>query len=126
MSQLNKPISAHLFKEAGIKGFAPNQPFQVASNLAITDRCAAFHCPSLSELNDKFAPFPWANDKEFQQYTHGDSITKLPVMAMGPPPAAPAHSIPKTPAIHLLTAAIIKSVDRLFFVSHSIGANTSR
>ena len=44
---------------------------------------------------------------------------------MGPPPADPIHSIPKTPAIHLLTAAIINSLDRLFFVSHSIGANTS-
>ena len=29
-------------------------------------------------------------------------------------------------AIHLLTAAIINSVDRLFFVSHSIDANSSR
>ena len=74
---------------------------------------------------DKFAPFPWASDREFQEYIHGDSITKLPVLAMGPPPVAPAHSIPTLPAIHLLTAAIINSVDRLFFVSHSIGANTS-
>jgi hypothetical protein len=102
------------------------QPFKVASNLAITNRCTAFHWPSLSKLNDKFAPFPWANDDKFQKYIHGDSITKLPVLEMGPPPAAPAHSIPKLPAIHLLMAAIINSVDRLFFVSHSIGANTSR
>ena len=123
--QLYKPISAHTFKEAGIKGFAPIQPFQVASNLAITDWCAAFHCPSLLELNDEFAPFPWANDDEFQKYIHGDLITKLPVLVMGPPPAAPAHSIPKLPAIHILMAAIINSVDRLFFVAHSIGANTS-
>ena len=101
--QLYKPISAHPFKEAGIKGFAPIQPFQVASNLAITDWCAAFHWPSLSELNDKFVPFPWANDNEFQRYIHGDSITKLPVLAMGPPPAVLAYSVPKIPAIHLLT-----------------------
>jgi hypothetical protein len=45
---------------------------------------------------------------------------------MGPPPAAPAHSIPTIPAIHLLTATIISSTDKLFFVSHSIGANNSR
>jgi hypothetical protein len=38
---------------------------------------------------------------------------------------SPAYSIPKTSAIHLLTAAIINSVDRLFIVSHSIWANTS-
>jgi hypothetical protein len=46
-------------------------------------------------------------------------------MTMGPPPAAPAHSIPTIPAIHLLMATIISSSDKLFFVSHSIGANTS-
>ena len=69
--------------------------------------------------------FSWANDDKFQQYIHGDSITKLPVLAAGPPPAGPTHSIPKTPSIHLLTAAIINSVDRLFFVAHSIGANNS-
>jgi hypothetical protein len=56
--QLYKPISAHPFKEAGIKGFTPTQPYKVTSNLAITTRCAAFHWPSLSKLNDKFAPFP--------------------------------------------------------------------
>ena len=56
--QLYKPISAHPFKEAGIKGLAPIQPFQVASNLAITNWCAAFHWRSISELNDKFVPFP--------------------------------------------------------------------
>ena len=51
--QLYKPISAHPFKEAGIKGFAPIQPFQVASNQAITDWCDAFHWSSLLELNDE-------------------------------------------------------------------------
>ena len=33
--QFYKSIIAHPFKEAGIKGFAPTQPFQVASSLAI-------------------------------------------------------------------------------------------
>ena len=124
--QLYKPISADPFKEAGIKGFDPIQPYKVSSNFAITSQCAAFHWPSLYELNDEFAPFPWANDAKFQQYLHRYCVTKLPVLAMGPPPADPIHSIPKTPAIHLLTAAIINSVDRLFFVSHSIGAKKSR
>ena len=57
-----KPISANPFKESGNKGFTPIQPFKVASNFAITKQCAAFHRPSLSKLNDKFAPFPWANN----------------------------------------------------------------
>jgi hypothetical protein len=40
--QLYKPISAHPFKEARIKGFSPIQPYKVAMHLAITDQCLAF------------------------------------------------------------------------------------
>ncbi len=47
-------------------------------------------------------------------------------MASDPPPSAPNHIIPTIPAIHLLTAAIISSSDRLFFVSHRIGSNNAR
>ncbi len=47
----------------------------------------------------------------------------LPVLNIGPPPAAPIHTIPTIPAIHSLTAAIIQSTDKLFFVSHSISCN---
>jgi hypothetical protein len=121
--QIYKPISAHPFKEAGLKGFSPLQPFKLAANLAQTDQCTVFLWPSLSELNDKIAPFPWASDAEYERYLTGDSISTLPVLTSGPPPAAPTHTTPTVPAIHLLTAAIIKSMDQLFFVSHSIGAN---
>jgi hypothetical protein len=124
--QLYKPIGLHPFKEAGIKGFAPLKPFKVAANLATTGRCAEFHWPSLSELNDEIAPFQWQDNAEFQRYIDGDSITTLPVLNTGPPPAAPQHNIPAIPAIHLLTAAIIQSSDKLFFVSHSIGSNDAR
>ncbi len=61
--QLYKPITAHPFKEAGIKGFFPIQPFQVLANLAQTE-CVAFHWPSLSELNDEIAPFLCLSDDE--------------------------------------------------------------
>ncbi len=122
--QIYKPISAHPFKEAGIKGFTPIQLFKVAKDtLAQTNQCAAFHWPRLSELNDGIAPFPWANDSEYERYMAGDSISKIPVLTTGPPPAAPNHHIPSVPAIHLLMAAIIRSTDCLFFVSHSISAN---
>jgi hypothetical protein len=69
--ELYKPSSAQQFKEAGIKGFFPIRPFKIATNLAITDLCAAFHWPSLTNLNDQFAPFPWASDDKFRQYIHG-------------------------------------------------------
>jgi hypothetical protein len=109
--QIYKPISAHPFKEAGLKGFSPLQPFKLATNLAHTNQCAAFHWPSLSELNDKIAPFQWASNAEYERYLAGDSISTLPVLTTGPPPAAPTHTTPTVPAIHLLTAAIIKITD---------------
>ena len=125
--QLYKPISAHPFKEAGIAGYSPIQPFKAVKHiLTQTNQCAAYHWPSLSELNDNIASFPWANDAEYERYMSGDLISKLPVLTTRPPPAASNHSIPSIPAIQLLTAAIIKSTDCLFFVSHSIGTNDAR
>jgi hypothetical protein len=53
--QLYKPITSNPFKEAGIKGFSPIQPYKVAAQLALTDRCLAFHWPSSSELNNNIA-----------------------------------------------------------------------
>ncbi len=76
--QLYKPISAQPFKETGINGFIPPEPFKLASNLAITNRCAAFHWPSLSKLNDELAPFPWSSDKEFRQYLQGTLLPSIP------------------------------------------------
>ncbi len=124
--QLYKPIALHPFKEAGIKEFTLPQPFKVPTHLATTGRCAEFHWPSLSELKDEITPFQWFDDAEFRRYMDGDSITTLPVLNIGPPPAAPIHTILTIPAIHLLTAAIIQSTDKLFFVSHSIGSNDAR
>jgi hypothetical protein len=123
--QLYKPITAHPLKEAGIKGFFPIQLFQIPVNLAQTDQCVKFDWPSFSEFNDEIAPFPWLSNDKYWHYLEGDSVTTLPVLTTGPPPppAAPAHSVPTVPEIYLLTAAIIKSTNRLFFVSHSIGAN---
>jgi hypothetical protein len=124
--QLYKPIASHPFKEAGITGFTPPTPFKAPANLATTDRCEDFHWPSLSELNDDIASFEWSDDAEFQRYLRGDFITTLPVLAAGPPPVAPLRTIPSSPATHLLTAAIIQSSDKLYFVSHSIGSNDER
>jgi hypothetical protein len=123
--QLHKQIAAHPFNETGIKGFSPIQPFQVPENLAQNNQCIAFHWPNLSELNDEIAPYPWSSDDKYQRYLEGDSAATLPVLTTGPPPAAPTHSIPTVPEIHLLTAAIIKSMDWLFFISHNIGTNNA-
>ncbi len=64
--QLYKPITAHPFKEAGLKGFMPHQSYQLTpSHLAQIQPGSDFHWPSLSELNKEITPFPWLNDDKF-------------------------------------------------------------
>jgi hypothetical protein len=60
----HKPFGPLLYKEAGIKGFTPPQPFAVASHFARQGNFQDFHFPTLSELNNEFKPFPWVNDEE--------------------------------------------------------------
>ncbi len=124
--QLYKPIIKNPFKEAGIKGFSPIQPYKVAAQLALTDRCLAFHWPSLSELNDEIAPYRWESEEERRSYLNKNDSIPLPSLITGPPPAAPTHEIPAIPSILLLVAAIVHSTDRLFFVSCRFGDNEAR
>jgi hypothetical protein len=84
-----KPITAHPFKDTGIKGFSPLKPYQVTATLALTNRCLDFHWPSLSKLNDELLPFWWEDDDEYQRCIDGKSISTHPILTTGPPPAAP-------------------------------------
>jgi hypothetical protein len=95
-------------------------------HLAITDQCLAFCWPSLSKLNNKIAPFCWESNEERQQYMDENNIFPLPAFTTGPPPAAPIHPILAVPSILLLVAAIVRSTDRLFFVSCKFGNNDAR
>ena len=92
--QLYKPIAAHPFKEAGIKGFTPIKPYQTTqpANLVDIQLSSDFHWPSLSELNESVTPFEWESDAKYQRYLSDDSFHSEPVMATGPPPAAPKHA----------------------------------
>jgi hypothetical protein len=92
----------------------------------MTDTTLAFHWPSLSELNNKMPEFKWLSEDECPLYFSGDSISTLPVMYTGPPPAAPSYSLPAIPPLNILTHSIIQSSDRLFFISHSISSNEAR
>jgi hypothetical protein len=83
--QLYKPITAHLFKDAGIKGFSPLKRYQITTTLALTDRCCNFHWPSLSKLNNELLPFQWENDNEYRRYIDGESLSTHPILTTGPP-----------------------------------------
>jgi hypothetical protein len=121
--QLYKPISAHSFKEARIKGFSPIQPYRIAANLATTDHCLAFHWPTLAELNNEVVPFRWESDDERRLYMDENSISTLLAFTTELPPAASIYPVPAIPSIQLLVAVITRSTDRLFFVLCKFGGN---
>ena len=125
-SQLYTPIGASPFKEAGINGFTPPQPFQLASHFLTKGDFCDFHWPTISELNDEISPFPWLDDDERSRVLSGDDITIEPILYTGPPPSLVAPCLPDIPPLSTLVASIISSSDRLFFVSHSLGNPSAR
>ncbi len=57
-SQLHKAIDPHPFKEAGISGFLPLQPFKVPAKFLNISNHTDFWWPTLSELNRDADKFP--------------------------------------------------------------------
>jgi hypothetical protein len=92
----------------------------------MTDSALAFHWPSLLELNDDIDPLLLLSEEERRLYLFGDTVTTLPVMYTGPPPASSSYSHPATPELNTLVCSIIQSSDRLFFIWHSISSNEAR
>eukprot|EP00956_Cyclotella_meneghiniana_P034898 scaffold109224_cov64-Cyclotella_meneghiniana.AAC.4 len=125
-SQLYRPISKSPYHEAGISGFKPSQPFSVQAHFSTTIRADDFYWPTVSELNEELAPFPWQPNEE-HSFTEEptDSVEMAPLLYTGPPPAAPTTAAPSVPEISTLAPAIINSQDKLFFISLPISTNYS-
>ena len=94
--------------------------------MAVTEQCHAFHWPSLYELNDELDFPEWQNDLDFISHTHNNIAETKLVLSTGPPPESPKLATATILSIELLMAAIIKSKDRLFFVSVNIGHDCIR
>ncbi len=121
--QLYKPIGAHPFKEAGIKGFTPPSPFKVPANFINIGDFKEFRWTTLAELIDNIKPFPWHDNEERCMVMSDDDPISPPIMYNGPPPLLPLASKPKpsTPTITTLALLIILSTNKLFFIAHKIG-----
>jgi hypothetical protein len=119
--QLYKPIWKSPYKEAGIEGFTPPRPFQIASHFTTKGDCRNFHFPTLAELNEEICPFPWTDDDERIQVMSGNRIEEPPALYNGPLPSCAVPSPPSAPPISSLVASIINSLDCLFFILHSLG-----
>jgi hypothetical protein len=105
-SQLHKIIGPSPFKEAGLKGLDPPQPFAIPSHFAQHGNLKDFHWPTLAELND---PFPWLDDKECQLTLEADDdhVIQDHVLYTGPPPSPAAYQPRCIPPISSLVASII-------------------
>jgi hypothetical protein len=119
--QLYKRIGCSPCKEVGTKGFKPLTPFPVASHFACQGNLEDFHFPTLAKLNNDFEPFPWVDKVECIRFFADNVIKDKPVMYTGPPPLPVDLRPPSFPPISSLVASIIASLDRLLFVSHSLG-----
>ncbi len=124
--QLHRPICESPFKEAGIHGFTPPTPFKVAAHFLTSGDFRDFHWPILAKLNDEIAPFPWADKAERLRVLSGDDVDAEPILYNGPPPSLVPHSPPLIPHLSTLVAGIIASSDKLLFVLHSLGNQSTR
>jgi hypothetical protein len=122
---LHKRIGKSPYKEAGIEGFTPPRPFQIASHYLTKGDYRDFHFPTLAELNEEISPFPWIDDDERIQVMSRDTIEDQPVLYTGPPPSRAVPPLPSAPPLSSLVAGIINSSDHLFFISHSLGHPTT-
>jgi hypothetical protein len=75
--QIQKPITAQQFKEAGINGLQLTLPYKVSARFLTTDQASDFHGLSLLELNDDLPSFSWSSEEECHHYLAGNTIKTL-------------------------------------------------
>ena len=99
--QINQKIIDHPYREAGIKGFTPPTPFKMAANFAATNDSLSFKWPDASSII-------------------------VPGFYTRPPPFTPKCTAPTIPPAAILAQQLIKSLDKFFFISNSIGSGDVR
>ena len=121
---------------------ASKNPFQLKEIDATSHYLMASqhgHWPSLSELNNELDGDFWGSDPDAKLWRPAELVSDLaptfsteaasavlqglPDVFPGPPTAAPRTNNPAIPSIDALTATLILSEDRLFFVSIPVGSN---
>ena len=132
--QLHTPIQKDPYINAGLKGFAPTQPFKIATAISAMQPLDDITFPSLAELNADC--FQWAEGEEDLVLNDNSLCEEIEIFAVtrsqsaapkrSPPPPIEAPAPSRVPDIGPLTASILSSKDKLFFVAHKIpGSNQS-
>ncbi len=97
----------------------------MSANFLSTNDALTFKWPTLAKLNEELFPYPWSHNKEFNAYLSGDSPSMIPGFYTGPPPSTPNFIAPTIPPSAILAQQIIKSSDKLFFISNMIGSGNT-
>ena len=122
--QMNKGFEDNPYKDASIRGFAPFEPYKEAPSalnlLSSNSSDPSLHLPTLAELNAEIDDFP-----EFEQHAisaDNDVYTSVEVFLAPPEPPVPSliAPLPVLPSLGTLTAGILRSPHKLFFISHRI------
>ena len=130
--QIHVPIGKDPYSSACIQGFQPYQPFQVAEGTAVLSvTLVDTTFPSLAELNDEL--FDWEPGEADRVLSDSDLYTPIEVyeasiIQPGPQrdPLPMPLAVPATPSLAELSASIVASRHRLFFISHRLpGSITS-
>ena len=115
----------------GIKGYQPTQPFNVVSVYLASSDEDTIHFPTLSEL--KAEMFDWYSGKEETLSADESLCTEFDIFAtnitaepVSPPITEPtaAPPAPVLPTLGDLTAKLLASDDKLFFISHMISGSS--
>ena len=128
IDQIHTPIQKNPYKNAGLKGFAPSQPSKAfVANPAIPTE-VDIEFPTLAELNAEC--FQWDEGEEDLMMADDSLCKEIEVFAVTrfqaeaakrpPPPPIEAHPAPRVPDVTRLTASIMSSTDKLFFIAHEI------
>ena len=130
--QIHTPLKKSSYLNAGLKGFKPCQPHKTAASTTLLVAHKDIVFPSLAELNSEC--FEWQEGEEDDVLADESLCEVVEVFATtraqsaaskrGPPPPVEAPLAARVPDIGPLTASILSSRDKLFFIAHRIPGST--
>ena len=126
--QIHTPMKKNPYQNAGLKGFEPCQPYKTAAAMTLAVEEEIIKFPTLAELNEEC--FEWEEGEEDLVQDDESLCTVIEIFALTrsqtasakriPPPPREAPPASTVPAIGPLTANILASRDKLFFIAHAI------
>ena len=130
---LNKPVVEHPYELAGIKGFAPPQPWVTAKAALATTEPIDFRFPTVEELDDEIDswpesinPFKSTDDNPCSDSDKVGANGHLEPNSIDHTVNFPIQAAITHRSIDILVNEMIKSENKLYFISYCIPNATRR